>query len=212
MHFYPAEPPSGGDDPPLGDARPGSSDRKNEAVNSLVNGRVEGIALLAAYRWLALSPVDLLRRCRQARFQGSGPGGQKRNRVYSGVRVTHTDSGISAESVDSRASLRNLEAAVARLRLSLALSAAYLERHPDECLAEVPQSVFRVGASASHEDYPRFLLRALHWLAWHKGQVAAAAAALDCTASALTRFFKTDKAAWARTRGIRADNGLHPLK
>ncbi|MEO6095353.1 MAG: peptide chain release factor-like protein [Fibrobacteria bacterium] len=168
--------------------------------------------MLAAYRWLALSPVDLLRRCRQARFQGSGPGGQKRNRVYSGVRVTHADSGLSAESVDSRASLRNLEAAVGRLRLSLALSASYLDRQPDECLAEVPQPPFRVGASASHEDYPRFLLRALHRLAWHKGQVAAAAAALDCTASALTRFFKADKAAWARTRGIRADNGLHPLK
>jgi hypothetical protein len=208
MHFHPAEPPADGRNRMRGEARTESGDGQNEADA----GRSGSIGLVAAYRWLALSPVELLRQCRQARFQGSGPGGQKRNRVYSGVRVTHAESGLAAESVDSRASLRNLEAAVARLRMSLALSASYLDRHPDECLAEVPQPTFRVGASASHEDYPRFLLRAMHRLAWHKGQVAAAAAALDCTASALTRFFKADKAAWARTRGIRAENGLHPLK
>ncbi|GEM_PF-333828 len=170
------------------------------------------VSLTAAYRWLALSPDDLLRQCRQARFQGSGPGGQKRNRVYSGVRVTHGESGLTAESVDSRASLRNLYAAVSRLRMGLALSAAYAEAAPERCAEGVPQPSFRAGANAAHEDYPRFLLRALHQLAWHKGQLAPAAAALDCTASALTRFFKTDKGAWAKARRIREENGLHPLK
>ena len=43
-----------------------------------------------------------MRACAQARFQGSGPGGQKRNRVYSGVRLTHEESRLTAESVDSR--------------------------------------------------------------------------------------------------------------
>lgn len=214
-HFHPEEPLPEPPDSGVPLRRPGSESGKSDAGDGRTGplaGRAGAIGLVAAYRWLALSPVDLLRQCRQARFQGSGPGGQKRNRVYSGVRVTHADSGLSAESVDSRASLRNLETAVARLRLGLALSASYPDRHPDECLAEVPQPAFRVAASAAHEDYPRFLLRALHQLAWHKGQVAAAAAALDCTASALTRFFKADKAAWARARGIRAENGLHPLK
>lgn len=178
------------------------------------SGNAEPLRLAApdAYRWLALTPAELLRQCRQARFQGSGPGGQKRNRVYSGVRVSHRDSGLSAESVDSRASLRNLDAAVERLRLGMALSARLTDCDPDQGAAGSLQAPFRAGASASHEDYPRFLLRALHHLAWHRGQLAPAAAALGCTASALTRFFKADKAAWAKAREIREANGLHALK
>jgi hypothetical protein len=177
------------------------------------SGKAEAPVLPApdVYRWLALTPEQLLRHCRQARFQGSGPGGQKRNRVYSGVRVSHQDSGLTAESVDSRASLRNLYAAVERLRMGLALS-AILTDDPVQCAAGCPQAPFRAGASASHEDYPRFLLRALHHLAWHRGQLSPAAAALGCTASALTRFFKADKAAWAKAREIREANGLHALK
>jgi hypothetical protein len=176
------------------------------------NAGTPRLAASDAYRWLALTPDDLLRQCRQARFQGSGPGGQKRNRVYSGVRVSHQDSGLSAESVDSRASLRNLYAAVERLRMGLALSASLTDGDPAQSAAGSPQATFRAGASASHEDYPRFLLRALHQLAWHRGQLAPAAAALGCTASALTRFFKADKAAWAKAREIREANGLHALK
>jgi hypothetical protein len=168
------------------------------------------LPVLSAYAWLALPPEDLLRRCGQSRFQGSGPGGQKRNRVYSGVRLTHQDSGLTAESVDSRASLRNLHAALARLRLGLALSASLPGCDPADAPAAQPP--FRAGANPDHADYPVFLLRALHFLAWHGGQIAPAAAALDCSASALTRFFKADKAAWARARSIREANGLHPLK
>lgn len=173
---------------------------------------IGSLPVLAAYAWLALPPYDLLKQCRQARFQGSGPGGQKRNRVYSGVRLTHPESGLTAESVDSRASLRNLHAALSRLRLNLALSAELPGCDPAAASAKVAQPVFRAGANAVHADYPVFVLRALHELAWHGGQIAPAAAALECSASALTRFFKADKAAWSRARGIREANGLHPLK
>lgn len=165
-----------------------------------------------AYRLLAQTPEELLRQCRQARFQGSGPGGQKRNRVYSGVRVTHGATGLTAESVDSRASLRNLGAALERLRMVFALSASLADCDPEQDASGLTQAPFRAGASPAHEDYPRFLLRALHHLAWHRGQLAPAAAALGCTASALTRFFRADKAAWAKAREIREANGLHALK
>lgn len=177
-----------------------------------------GVTVAAAYRWLALAPEALLSACGQARFQGSGPGGQKRNRVYSGVRLTHPESGLTSESVDSRASLRNLHAALARLRLHIAL-AADLVALADTDPARNPSGpgapdlpAFRVDANPSHADFPGFALRALHHLAWQRGQLAAAAAALDCTASALTRFYKSDKAVWARARAIREANGLHALK
>ncbi len=185
------------------------------------SGSSSKVTVASAYRWLSLPAETLLAACGQARFQGSGPGGQKRNRVYSGVRLTHPESGLTAESVDSRASLRNLHAALARLRLGMALCADLASLDPAcdpeglerrEKLANPGLPPFRAGASPDHQDFPGFALRALHRLAWHKGQLAPAAAALNCTASALTRFYKSDKAVWARARAIRAANGLHPLK
>jgi hypothetical protein len=184
----------------------------NEGGNARPGDSGAGVPVLDAYAWLAAPPEALLKTCVQARFQGSGPGGQKRNRVYSGVRLTHAASGLTAESVDSRASLRNLHAALARLRLNMALSAALPGCDPAEADARSPQPPFRAEANPGHGDFPRFALRALHLLAWHRGRLAPAAAALDCPASALTRFFKADKGVWARARAIREANGLHPLK
>lgn len=166
------------------------------------------VAPEAAWAWLSLPPEALLKQCRQSRFQGSGPGGQKRNRVYSGVRLTHADSGLTGECVDSRASGRNVGEALARLRMRLALAAVA----PSGGRDPAPGSAFRAAANPSHPDYPRFALRALLQLSGNGGQVAPAAAALACTASALTRFLKGDKAVWARAREIRAAHGLHPLK
>ena len=182
----------------------------------------------AAWAWLSLPPEALLGDCRQTRFQGSGPGGQKRNRVYSGVRLSHAASGLAAECVDSRASARNVGEALSRLRLALALAAAPApggsredtgdipgrrERPVDALPADpAPGAPFRSGANPSHPDYARCALRALTLLRSHAGQLAPAAAALGCTPSALARFLKAEKAVWARAREIRMGNGLHPLK
>lgn len=188
-------------------------------VREDVHRPVACIPLASARSWLALPPDALLKECRQTRFQGSGPGGQKRNRVYSGVRLTHGASGLSAECVDSRASARNVGEALSRLRLAMALAAVPApadggrpDAAPDPGLVPDPGAPFRAEANPSHPDYARGALTALAALRAHGGQIAPAAASLGCTASALTRFMKGEKAVWARAREIRAANGLHPLK
>jgi hypothetical protein len=145
------------------------------------------------------------------------------------VRLTHPPSGLSAESVDSRASARNLGEALSRLRLAIALAAVPGESvtgGTDPGNTEVtqgpgngaspgdpdPTAAFRSGANPSHPDYARGALRALSLLRAHAGQLAPAAAALGCTPSALTRYLKEEKSVWARAREIRIGNGLHPLK
>lgn len=191
-------------------------------------GSGPAVAPAAAWAWLALPPESLLGQCQQTRFQGSGPGGQKRNRVYSGVRLTHGPSGLWAECVDSRASARNLGEALSRLRLAIALAA--VPAVPRAAGAEnglgngdvtpgaglpgdpAPGVAFRADANPAHPDYARGALRALSLLRSHGGQLAPAAAALGCTPSALTRYLKEEKAVWARAREIRMGNGLHPLK
>jgi hypothetical protein len=172
-------------------------------------GAAPGLDPSAAWAWLALPPADLLGQCRQSRFQGSGPGGQKRNRVYSGVRLSHAPSGLSAECVEWRESARNVEDALSRLRLALALAASEVPYPGGDPAAGQP---FRVAANPGHPDYARGALRALSLLRNGGGQVAAAAAALGCTASALTRYLRAEKSVWAAARDIRIANGLHPLK
>jgi hypothetical protein len=193
-------------------------------------------AALDCARWLALSPAALLARCAQSPYQGPGPGGQKRNRVYSGVRLTHPESGLAAESSESREAGRNVESALHRLRLALALAAApvgtvgAVARDAPAAAAagaagdpagSVPGAAeafalasrgFRAACNPSHADYPRFACAALLCLAARAGRLSESAAALGCTASALTRFLRADKAVWARANAVRKAHGLHALK
>src|SRR2546423_3683527 len=67
-------------------------------------------------------PDELLaRQCHWDTFRGPGPGGQKRNKTSSAVRVTHDPTGLSASAGESRSQHRNKAAALARLRHRLAL-------------------------------------------------------------------------------------------
>lgn len=174
-------------------------------------GAGPAVAWEDAYRWLALAPEELLAQCRQSRFQASGPGGQKRNRVYSAVRLAHPPSGLAAEGSERREAARNLQDALHRLRLALSLAPPWEAGVPSPSEAGA-RAVFRADANPGHADFPRSLLRALHALAFHGGRVAEAAAALGCTGSALTRLLKEDKGAWVRTQAIRRRAGLAPLK
>ncbi|HEY4509848.1 MAG TPA: peptide chain release factor-like protein [Candidatus Paceibacterota bacterium] len=52
-------------------------------------------------------------------FRGSGPGGQNRNKVESGVRLRHIPSGIVVEAEDARSQGQNKKHAFERLKMRL---------------------------------------------------------------------------------------------
>ena len=62
----------------------------------------------------------LARECDITPFKSSGPGGQKKNKTESSVRVRHRPSGITRIATESRSQLRNRRTALERVRDALA--------------------------------------------------------------------------------------------
>ena len=59
--------------------------------------------------------VTLARDCDVTPYKSSGPGGQKKNKTESSVRVVHLPTGITRIATESRSQLRNREAALERV-------------------------------------------------------------------------------------------------
>ena len=72
-------------------------------------------------RLLCLSDADLLAECHRDYWRASGPGGQKRNKTDSAVRLRHHGCGLLVTSSDTRSRAQNTRRAVRRLREAIAL-------------------------------------------------------------------------------------------
>ncbi len=66
---------------------------------------------------MTLSPelARLARECDVTPYKSSGPGGQKKNKTESSVRVVHRPTGITRIATESRSQLRNKERALERV-------------------------------------------------------------------------------------------------
>src|SRR6476646_6588217 len=92
--------------------------------------------------WTHLSDAQLLAQCAVDTYRASGPGGQKRNKTSSAVRLRHLPSGLIVIAEESRSQHENRARALRRLRQALylkvrndlpadALSAAALAARPE---------------------------------------------------------------------------------
>src|SRR5437016_11651897 len=71
--------------------------------------------------WSHLSDGQLLAPCEVDTYRASGPGGQKRNKTSSAVRLRHPPSGLIVIAEESRSQHENRERALRRLRRALFL-------------------------------------------------------------------------------------------
>src|SRR5215216_6072338 len=71
--------------------------------------------------WTALTDDQLLAQCEVDTYRASGPGGQKRNKTSSAVRLRHPPSGLLVIAEESRSQHENRARALRRLRQALYL-------------------------------------------------------------------------------------------
>src|SRR5205807_3099024 len=71
--------------------------------------------------WTSLTDPQLLAQCEVDLYRASGPGGQKRNKTSSAVRLRHLPSGLIVIAEESRSQHENRARALRRLRQALVL-------------------------------------------------------------------------------------------
>ncbi len=142
----------------------------------------------------------------------SGPGGQKRNKTSSAVRLHHALSGIIVKAAESRSQHENKARALRRLREALAINF----RRPLPAVMAWPEHVQisdgTLRLASGNPALPDVLGLLLDALAAAGGRTADAAACLGITAASLTRVLSEHHAAWAEANRIRQAAGLPALR
>ncbi len=171
--------------------------------------------------WAHLTDEQLLAQCEVDTYRASGPGGQKRNKTSSAVRLRHPPSGLLVIAEESRSQHENRARALKRMRQALYLklrddlapegrSPEALAAHPDYRAARGADGRLDLG----RKD-PRFWPAAgvvLDVLAALQARVSDAAEALGVSTANLIAFLQTDPKLWEQANQLRSRFGLKPLR
>lgn len=161
--------------------------------------------------WLSLSDEALRRSCEEDFYRASGPGGQKRNKTESAVRLRHTPTGLIVVANESRSREDNRRRCVQRMREAI----AYRIREPvSDGIPPALAAWMRKGASISRRD-PRFLPLAggvLDLLDGKLAHLSEAAEAIGTSTAQLVRFLRITPELWEAAQQLRDRHGLAHLK
>src|SRR5260370_12114875 len=156
--------------------------------------------------WTRLSDSQLLKQCAVDTYRASGPGGQKRNKTSSAVRLRHLPSGLSVIAEESRSQHENRVRALRRMRQALYLKLR--NELPADTLATSQE--YRAARTSGRLDLgrkdPRFWPAVgvvLDVLQAVEGRVSEAAAALEITTGNLIEFLRTEPKVWEQANQMR---------
>lgn len=156
------------------------------------------IAVDRARPWLAFEDDTLLAECRLEAFRGSGPGGQKRNKTSSAVRLVHEPTGLSVRSEESRSQKSNRKSALLRLRMEIAL---HVRAEPAP-----------IDLNTARARNPPDVARVLDHLDTCGYSVSGTAVSLGATTGALSSFVCANEMLLSEVNRQRALRGLKPLR
>jgi RF-1 domain len=171
--------------------------------------------------WSSLTDAQLLDQCSVDTYRASGPGGQKRNKTSSAVRLRHGPSGLLVIAEESRSQHENKAKALRRLRQALflklrdelppdALTAERIAALPDYRPVRSPDGRLHLG----RKD-PRFWPAVgvvLDVLQAKEARVGEAAELLAISTGNLIDFLRTDDKVWGEANILRARFGHKPLR
>lgn len=162
--------------------------------------------------WSLLSDDQLHAQCEEDRYRASGPGGQKRNKIESAIRLRHLPTNVIVTAVESRSQHENRRRALRRLREAI----AFQHRQPTSDGPPAAVSATRVtGKLAISPKSPEFLPVAawvLDRLEEEQGAVSRVAEHLGVTTANLVGFLRTTNPLWRAAQQIRTSHGHKPLR
>ncbi len=171
--------------------------------------------------WTSLSDAQLLAQCEVDTYRASGPGGQKRNKTSSAVRLRHPPSGLIVIAEESRSQHENRARGLRRMRQALYLklreelppearTPEALAARPDYCSARDGAGRLRLG----RKD-PRYWPAvgvALDVLQAVEARVGEAAERLGVSTGNLIDFLSGDDKVWEQANQMRIRFGHKSLR
>ena len=155
---------------------------------------------------------ELLRECELAAFRGSGPGGQKRNKTSSAVRLRHLPSGLAAEAADTRSQATNRSLALRRLRHALAYGFRLPAASEGYNASPALRGLIARSVGPKNPLYPQAIAELLDLLEDCELALAAAASRLDTTTATLAKRLVQDPQLLQHVNRRRLVHGLHALR
>jgi hypothetical protein len=169
--------------------------------------------------WASLNDAQLLAQCDVDTYRASGPGGQKRNKTSSAVRIRHRPSGLLVIAEESRSQHENRAIALKRLRQAFYLRLR--EAIAAETLANVGQRAEVVAALSSAGKFAMGRKDERYWplvgvvldvLEATEARVSETAAALGVSTGHLIDFLEADPKVWEQANQARQRFGQKLLK
>ena len=152
--------------------------------------------------FLSIPDEQLIKFCRIENFQDSGKGGQKRNRKYSAVRLTHIETGMTSECTLFREQNLNRIEAGRKLRLKIALNF-----FGDPIIVENIRGI----TSLSSVDYPLWVAFILDELYKYGFELSPLSEELSISKSKLIKLLYRDRELWQKVNEKRVNLGKYQL-
>lgn len=150
--------------------------------------------------WLRMGDGALLKECKEERYRASGPGGQRRNKVETAIRLRHEPSGVVVQGEDSRSLQENRKRAMRRLRERIATSVRQrFDLENPSIPAEFSRHVSKDGrltVNNRNRDYAIVVATVVDAVTAAHGVYAVAATSLGLTTSQLRKFLEADREVW----------------
>lgn len=170
-----------------------------------------------------ITDEELLQQCEVHGLRKGGPGGQRRNKAETGIRLVHTSTGVRAEAHDERSQASNKQHALKKLRKNIAISmrkAVPLDAQNlllditrlDEVEKKALDNVVMRKVGPKNNKFADGVAPLLDVLSATEGALGDAATALQVSTGSLSKTICSDKELLESANAIRQLHGLKPLR